>query len=648
MRKIYTFNSKTTSRFLIASLAYGLYSCNEWPSGIGHGEKSNQETLPLVGDEFYEEVKREYKKIENSEIPNQEFVHELDVKSDATVFKEESEKHIVEVGSVNVKQVNSEVSLLRKELENQQREMERLSSSFEEEVAKQNRANQFFKDEMAKKDVVIQQLIKNLTKNHKLEIEYLTAQVEELKNKLREIPSVYEKPVIEVVKRRQNAKLPTIAHPGDQFDIYAVERTVLQPGEVKVVDTGLNLSCPPFKDSAPFFTFYQTHGKSSLSKKQVTPICTGTWDNEFQGPLKFAMKNNGDEAYVIEEGAKFAQIVFMLGYTPDFKCMNFLDSEDKYIIAGEEEAPSYFSTKTSRGANGLGSTGIFERNERLSEKEKSIASTNNSFIKKEVEQNNLVETNDRSYTEPKQTLENTYSNERAKNPFAEFAFSEEEKAEENTITEKKTINKIYLDLDGVVFDFNKALYEYLLEYLSKNKNKNTPLYEKYKNLETLKKEKSQLEKDNYDFFIKELNLLNGFDKDGIFCEFIRDKKFETLSLCPEAEKGLDYLTGLQRDYDVEIKILSSTSSDEVISRKEEVARQKKISLNMKEILFDPIFVHREKQEFSGVGCLLIDDYGKNIEEWKKKEGFTIKHTDWKSTLYELETKYNFKPKKKKS
>ncbi|NBG87806.1 dUTP diphosphatase [Isachenkonia alkalipeptolytica] len=105
----------------------------------------------------------------------------------------------------------------------------------------------------------------------------------------------------------ENAKLPDYAHEGDAgMDLYAVESVTLQPGERKLVGTGLKIQLPPNTEA-------QIRPKSGLALKNgITLLNTpGTVDEGYRGEVEVILINHSREAYSVEIGQKIAQMVIM-------------------------------------------------------------------------------------------------------------------------------------------------------------------------------------------------------------------------------------------------------------------------------------------------------------------------------------------------
>jgi dUTP pyrophosphatase len=144
-----------------------------------------------------------------------------------------------------------------------------------------------------------------------------------------------EKLKIKVKKLHQDAILPSYAHAGDAgMDVYAVENNILNPGERKLIPTGLSFEVPVGYEM-------QVRPKSGLALKNgITLVNTpGTLDSGYRGELKVILINHSNEKYEVKKGEKIAQIVIA-----------------KYEEAEMQEVQEL--SETQRGAGGFGSTGL--------------------------------------------------------------------------------------------------------------------------------------------------------------------------------------------------------------------------------------------------------------------------------------------------
>ncbi|WP_134678901.1 dUTP diphosphatase [Paracoccus ravus] len=108
---------------------------------------------------------------------------------------------------------------------------------------------------------------------------------------------------------------------------------VLDPGQIKLVPTGLRVQIPEGFEM-------QIRPRSSLALKHgvTLPNTPGTIDSDYRGPLGVIMINLGQQAYAIQHGERIAQAVI----APVTRA--------RYVIAEALE-------DTARGAGGFGSTG---------------------------------------------------------------------------------------------------------------------------------------------------------------------------------------------------------------------------------------------------------------------------------------------------
>ena len=151
------------------------------------------------------------------------------------------------------------------------------------------------------------------------------------------------------------------------------------------------------------------------------------------------------------------------------------------------------------------------------------------------------------------------------------------------------IAKIYLDMDGVIADFDKRY------------------------------------KARYKMEPREAEEHKEFDK--FFTQFIDDGEFATLDLMPDALQLINYL----RSLDVPTEILSSSASEK---RDPQIRPQKLEWLEKNGIEFNPIIVpgKRHKKDYSNKNTLLIDDTQVNIDQWRREGGIGILHADAQTTI----------------
>lgn len=156
----------------------------------------------------------------------------------------------------------------------------------------------------------------------------------------------------------------------------------------------------------------------------------------------------------------------------------------------------------------------------------------------------------------------------------------------------KRIKKIYVDMDGVLANFEKKwveLYGFDPEMTHKHK----------------KKRKEQ------------------------FKEFVKNHEFAVLDPMPDMDVLVGYLNDKLESIPKEI--LSSTAHEDTF---ENISQQKKIWLHNHDIEWKENFVpgKRHKYKYAEPGFVLIDDDRQNIEDWNKAGGIGILHRDALTTI----------------
>ncbi len=139
---------------------------------------------------------------------------------------------------------------------------------------------------------------------------------------------------IGVYLTNSKAKMPTKSHPTDSgFDLYSVEQLFVQPGQVRIVSTGIVMELPRSWE-------VQIRPRSGMAAKGVTVInAPGTIDQTYTGDIMVMLINHGYETFEVNVGDRIAQAVPKMVYE-----------------MGMHEIPER-PTSPSRGDAGLGSTG---------------------------------------------------------------------------------------------------------------------------------------------------------------------------------------------------------------------------------------------------------------------------------------------------
>jgi dUTP pyrophosphatase len=118
------------------------------------------------------------------------------------------------------------------------------------------------------------------------------------------------------------------------YDIRSAEyEVVLQPGEIRLVDTGLVMELPEGMEC-------QVRPRSGLALRHgiTLPNSPGTIDPDYRGEIRIIMQNLGPHAVTVLRGDRIAQLVFARFEAPDVLEVDALRA-------------------TERGEGGFGSTG---------------------------------------------------------------------------------------------------------------------------------------------------------------------------------------------------------------------------------------------------------------------------------------------------
>nr|VFK19884.1 MAG: deoxyuridine 5'-triphosphate nucleotidohydrolase [Candidatus Kentron sp. LPFa] len=88
------------------------------------------------------------------------------------------------------------------------------------------------------------------------------------------------------------------------MDLFSCIDTVIEPGKVALVGTGLSIELPPNTEA-------QVRPKSGLAlKNNVTVLNTpGTIDEGYRGEVGVILINHGSAPFAIQKGMKIAQMV---------------------------------------------------------------------------------------------------------------------------------------------------------------------------------------------------------------------------------------------------------------------------------------------------------------------------------------------------
>ncbi len=134
-----------------------------------------------------------------------------------------------------------------------------------------------------------------------------------------------------------NPPVPSYMSPGAAgVDLQAClsGKLTLQPGERALVPTGLAVSLPPGYEA-------QIRPRSGLAAGNGVTLVNspGTIDSDYRGEIKIILINHGDEAFLVGNGDRVAQMVVCRVARARFDVVDELDGTD-------------------RGSGGFGHTGV--------------------------------------------------------------------------------------------------------------------------------------------------------------------------------------------------------------------------------------------------------------------------------------------------
>lgn len=117
---------------------------------------------------------------------------------------------------------------------------------------------------------------------------------------------------IRIARLDRDAVLPDRKHLGDAgLDFYALNPTIVNPHEVKVIRTGITIELPPH-----YFGLMKPKGGSNFD------IFAGVVDPNYQGEILIKVYNPSDEPISFLGGQAVGQMVFIPIIRPDLKLVD--------------------------------------------------------------------------------------------------------------------------------------------------------------------------------------------------------------------------------------------------------------------------------------------------------------------------------------
>lgn len=141
---------------------------------------------------------------------------------------------------------------------------------------------------------------------------------------------------LKVRRLREDATLPKYAHPGEDagLDLCSCSEIALSPGSFSYIPCGIAIELWPGCEA-------QVRSRSGMAAKHGVFVLNspGTIDSGYRGEIGVVLFNAGPEIVKIDKGDKIAQLVIARFEYVKVEMADELD-------------------ETSRGANGMGSTGV--------------------------------------------------------------------------------------------------------------------------------------------------------------------------------------------------------------------------------------------------------------------------------------------------
>ncbi len=141
---------------------------------------------------------------------------------------------------------------------------------------------------------------------------------------------------LKIINKSKNENPSYATHGSSGMDLRANldEDLVIKSGEIELVPTGIFIEIPEGYEG-------QVRARSGLALKYgiSLPNGIGTIDSDYRGELKVILINHGKEDFVIKNGDRIAQIVFIKYEKAELEIVDSLESTD-------------------RSSGGFGSTGV--------------------------------------------------------------------------------------------------------------------------------------------------------------------------------------------------------------------------------------------------------------------------------------------------
>ena len=143
--------------------------------------------------------------------------------------------------------------------------------------------------------------------------------------------------LVKVLRHAEGLPLPKYQTSGSAgMDLLAAvsKNVVIEPGEVKLIPTGLSIAMP-----AGYNAEIRSRSGLSLKNQVIVLNAPGTIDSDYRGEVQVILMNIGKERFVVERGMRIAQMIISRYETAEINLV--------------EELP-----ESVRDSGGFGSTGL--------------------------------------------------------------------------------------------------------------------------------------------------------------------------------------------------------------------------------------------------------------------------------------------------
>ena len=118
------------------------------------------------------------------------------------------------------------------------------------------------------------------------------------------------------------------------YDLYSVDSVDINPGECKLISTGIAIQLP----SGYFGAIFPRSG-TAVKRGLRLANCVGVIDSDYRGEVKVPLYNDSQEVQPVEQGERIAQLIILPYATVSFEVVDELSD-------------------TIRGNGGFNSTGV--------------------------------------------------------------------------------------------------------------------------------------------------------------------------------------------------------------------------------------------------------------------------------------------------